>query len=91
MKTIIMLVLAQLPRRSGGSRYDWVHSGSTQLFIDPDRMEQYLARAESSYRREQYHDDAKNFPQAREVVSVQHISKAGLKRIMEGFRRVSRV
>ena len=37
-------------------KYDRVHSGSTHFFIDPDRTEANLHRAESSYRREEAHD-----------------------------------
>ena len=39
--------------RDFGSIYDWVHSGSTQFFMDPDKTEANLHRAESSYRREE--------------------------------------
>ena len=35
------------------SLYDWVHSGSTQLFMDPDKTEANFNRAESSCRREE--------------------------------------
>ena len=53
--------------------YDHVHSGSTHFFMDPDRTDQYLPRAELSSRREKHREDANNFTQARGYLRAAHI------------------
>ena len=47
------------------SAYDWVQSGSTALFMNPDKTEAFFHRAESRWRREKHRNDAENLTQAR--------------------------
>ena len=51
--------------REAAHVYDWVQSGSTQFFMDPDKTEANLHRAESRSRREEHHEGAKKLTQVR--------------------------
>ena len=54
--------------------YDWVHGGSTQFFMDPDKTEANLHRAESISRRKEAPADSTKLAGAGGRLCRTHIS-----------------
>ena len=78
-KFIMIMILVQVASESR-SEAGAAHSSITIIWLDsywldtdPDRTEQYLPRAELSYRREKHREDTKNFTQARGCLCRAHI------------------